>query len=194
MPKWRTAPKKRGRALREPESHVGVRTTTKMFTMARNRVLETHPASGRYLALYLLQIKIGVGVHCKENFNRSRKSIMLGYLPLSRQQQNRAARRRCRAVLLHQLERLAHAHEAQVCAGDSSCEDDGARQPISWSVYRSACPIGLKRRGVRLNNVEFVLHNTAVTNRQYNYVLLCSITNYFIHMVWRFQLNMRCIY
>ena len=115
-------------------------------------------------------------------------------LPFGLQRQNRAARRRCRAVLLHQLERLAHAHEAQVCAGDSSCEDDGARQPISWSVYRSACPIGLKRRGVRLNNVEFVLHNTAVTNRQYNYVLLCSITNYFIHMVWRFQLNMRCIY
>ena len=52
-------------------------------------------------------------------------------LPLGLQRQNRAARRRCREVLLHQLERLAHAHEAQVCAGDSSCEDDGARQPMS---------------------------------------------------------------
>ena len=92
----------------------------------------------------------------------------LSYLPLGWQRQNRAARQRCRAVLLHQLERLAHAHEAQVCTGDSSCEDDGARQPMSWSVYRSACPIGLKRRGVRSNYVEFVLHNTVVTNRQYN--------------------------
>ena len=82
------------------------------------------------------------------------------------QRQNRAARQRCRTVLLHQLERLAHAHEAQVCAGDSPCEKDGARQPISWSVYRLACPIGLKRRGVRLNHVEFVLHNTGDTNRQ----------------------------
>ena len=82
------------------------------------------------------------------------------------QRQNKAARQRCREVLLHQLESLAHAHEAQVCAGDSSCEDDGARQPMSGSVYRSASPIGLKRRGVRLNYEEFVLRNTAVTNRQ----------------------------
>ena len=88
------------------------------------------------------------------------------------QRQNRAARQRCLAVLLHQLERLTHAHEAQVCAGNSSCEDDGARQRISWSVYRSACPIGLKRKGVRLNYEEFVLRNTAVTNRQYNYATI----------------------
>ena len=92
--------------------------------------------------------------------------LLGGYFTLVRQRQNKAARQRCRAVPLHQLERLAHAHEAQVCAVDSFCEDDGARQPMSWSFYRSACPIGLKCRGVRLNYVEFVLHNTAVTNRQ----------------------------
>ena len=41
------------------------------------------------------------------------------------------ARHRCRAVLLHQLKRLAHAHEAEISAGDSSCEHDDDRQPIS---------------------------------------------------------------
>ena len=57
--------------------------------------------------------------------------ILGGYFALGQQRQNKAARQRCRAVLLHQLERLAHAREAQVCAGNSSCEDDGARQPMS---------------------------------------------------------------
>ena len=99
-------------------------------------------------------------------------------MSLVRQRQNKAARRRCCAVLLHQLERLAHAHEAQVCAGDSSCEDDGARQPISGSVYRSACPIGLKRRGVHLNYEEFVLRNTVVTNRQCYYTIYNVIYDY----------------
>ena len=105
--------------------------------------------------------------------------IIFGYSPLGCQRQNKAARRRCHAVLLHQLERIAHAHEAQVCAGYSSCEDDGARQPISWSVYRSACPIGLKHRGVRLNYEEFVLQKTPVTNRQ------CKCIIYWIYNLIR---------
>ena len=64
-------------------------------------------------------------------------------LPLGLQREKWAARQRCCAVLLHQLEGLAHAHEAQVCAGDSSCEYDGARQPMSRSVYVSdAMPAG----------------------------------------------------
>ena len=102
----------------------------------------------------------------------------LGYLPFSWKRQNKVTRQRCRAVLLYQLERLAHAHEAQICAGDSSCEDDGARQPMSWRVYQSAFPIGLKRRGLRLNYEEFVLHNTAVTNRQCEYTMYNIIYNY----------------
>ena len=81
-------------------------------------------------------------------------------------------------IIIHQLERLSHAHEAQVCAGDLSCEDDGSRQPMSWSVYRSAWPIAIKRRGVRLNYEEFLLHNTAVTNRQCEYTIYNMIYNY----------------
>ena len=105
-------------------------------------------------------------------------NFLLGYLLLGLQWQNRAARQRCCAVLLNQLERLAHAHGAEVCAGDLSCEDDGARQPLSWTVYWSACPIGLKRRGARLNYVEFVLYYTAVTKRQCYYTIFNVIYNY----------------
>ena len=82
--------------------------------MARNIVSKTYRASGRNLAPYFLQIGVHASVHLKKikTFNNVPS---LAICRSGLQQQNKAARQRCRADLLHQLERLAHAHEALVC-------------------------------------------------------------------------------
>ena len=149
-------------ALREPESHTGM--WKKKFYNGPELSLRNFPGFWPQPRALLdpeknwwCPFKISFG-----NF---------GCFPLDQQRQTEAARQGCRAVLLHQLERLVHAHEAQVCVGDSFCEYDGARQPISWIIYWSACPIGLKRRGVHLNYEEFVLHNTIVSIRLRTYII-----------------------
>ena len=86
--------------------------------MARNMVPQIFV---RNIAHHRVQIEVR-GVH----LSRLQNSRILSNRWLLDEQQNRTAHHRCYAVLLNQLERLVHAHEAELSAGDSSCQDDVA--------------------------------------------------------------------
>ena len=107
-------------------------------------VLETCWASGRNLAPHRIQIKVG-GVHSKWKDFLNKFGCYLD-TPLTTTEWS------CALQVTHSSNissGKAGAHAgAAVCTGDWSCQDDGARQTISWSVSRSACPIGLKLASV----------------------------------------------